>query len=613
MNVKIVNYGTGIMVHEGQFGRYKQTSDGEIHFHPKGTAVQLERMYQDIDDGSFHLAISFLDAAKRKSKLLLSRAELLERSVASLVSSKGLCIDERSVDAFQIHVNQLCRDYQGEISLVHRHLGWSLVSANGSDFFPVFHHYYSGSGVPSEYIGRHAVKPKGSWEEWKRMVEQDVLPYEGLATSLLIGLSAVLHGLVYEDVLLGNPIFSLSGDSSSGKSTAGMLAASVAFAPILGTCKFVNSFGDVVEGIGGVLSWAATANGLIGQLAGINGVPVVLDEISRAGNINFESIVYALHDGVDKVRLTKSAEVKKTKSFHAPILAIGEVRLSDRCNNAPDGARTRIFEFGGKRTVDADHARRIKTVCLQNYAHAAPRFAGFLLQGITKAEVLSIFEQKWREFSMLIPKTKFSDRRSQQFAGLLLTTAELAKRGLDLQFDVEAIKKYLVSCEIANADENEDISARAYRDVLNWVNSSPSNFSTDSAHYAKKFGKIFVGRDIPQYSKAPPNLVREIAIRIPELESFLRRNNFLNIRLILSTWRDQGLLNCESGKLYRKRTIGTVQEHLYVLREFLDEPSDDDIATAEETKRAVNLSRRISEQVFADWEMGERGDDDENV
>jgi len=608
MSIKVIDCGTSVMAHGGHFGKIKENSDGDILFFPKGTDVLLKGIRKKVEDETYYLELQFQTMLKELKTVLIPRAELMDRSTASLLSSKGLCLDEKSLDLFQIYVNTQFEEFDGNVCYVHHSLGWDST-CKGEEMRPFYKAYSSVGEVSSDYLGNWAVKPKGTWEEWKRMVEVDVLPYAPICTALLIGLSAVLFGYIYEDALLGNPVFSLSGNSSSGKTTLAMLAASVAFAPVLGKTQFINAFGDTVKGHGGILSWSATPNALLGRLCGLNGVPVVMDEIGRAKIANFDDVVYALHDGVDKCRMTKDANIKESEPFHAPIFSVGEIRLSDRCGSAPDGVRTRIFEFGGTLTVDADHAQRIKTCCKNNYALAAPRFAAALLQEISKSEILELYEEKWRRFVTLVPKTKFAERRAQQFAGVLLTTAELAKRGLGLNFDIDKIEKYLVDCEADSISEDEDISARAYREVLNWVNSNPANFSEESAPYAKKYGKIYLEEDVPQRNKAPANLVREIAIRIPALEDFLRRKKYFNVHLILSTWREHGLLNCEKGKLYRKRTIDTVQEHLYVLREFEDEPSEDDLSVAEEENAAVRSARKIYEEVARDVAQLDEMDD----
>ena len=604
MNEKIMDCGYGLMSYDGHFGKYQRTRDGDVLFFPKGTDLALLAICKKMEDDTYFLKLEFQTISGCLETIAISRADMMQSSFCELLSSKGACIDSKSIEILQVYINMLCEKYKGKIAHIHSTLGWAeyqIQAACGSVMMQYYKHYNAVGKIESDYTGNWAVRPNGSWELWKGMVLRDVLPYAGLSTALLIGLSSVVFGLIHEEALLGNPIFSLSGNSSSGKTTAAMLAASVAFAPIMGKKDFKNWLNVTVHGRGGILSWAATANGLLGRLGGLNGVPIVMDEISRARISNFDEIVYALHDGVEKDRMKQDTSMRNAEPFHAPVLSIGEVRLSDRCSDAPDGVRTRIFEFGGELTKDAEHSRRIKAACQKNYALAAPKFAEYLLQQTTKAEILEIYEREWRAFAALAPKTKFSERRAQQFAGLLLTTAKLAQKGLGLDFNISKITDYLIACETEQASEGEDIASRAYSDVIAWVNSHPANFSAEAAPYAEKFGRIFMGADIPQRHKAPDNLAREVAIRVPALEAFLRKRNYQNVRLILSTWRDRGLLNCEFGKLYRKRTISTTQEHLYILREFQEVPSEDDLAVADEikTKAPINTAAGYSRQIFA--------------
>ncbi|MDM5509887.1 DUF927 domain-containing protein, partial [Staphylococcus aureus] len=73
----------------------------------------------------------------------------------------------------------------------------------------------------------------------------------------------------HNNVEFSGTIFSFTGQSSTGKSTAAMLAASVAGNPTKGTENLFRS-------------WNATRNALEGYLSGNYGVPIVLDELSAA-------------------------------------------------------------------------------------------------------------------------------------------------------------------------------------------------------------------------------------------------------------------------------------------------------------------------------------------
>ena len=129
-------------------------------------------------------------------------------------------------------------------------------------------------------------------------MRDDVLPYPAMAFSLLAGLSSVLVGFLAPHVPLLNPIISLTGPSSSGKSTAGVVAASTAFRPVLGVnCGIDNLTGEQKQLIGGISSWAATRNALIARLQANQGFPVVLDELSKTELGDLSSIVYILSEG----------------------------------------------------------------------------------------------------------------------------------------------------------------------------------------------------------------------------------------------------------------------------------------------------------------------------
>lgn len=164
------------------------------------------------------------------------------------------------------------------MALRFRNLGWINLTSRASSIGWV---YRAGSPVKvgnsfAHYNGDYAVTPAGDYETWARMVREEVVGHPALEVVLLAGLSAVVNGLISKDTTGENPIVHLCGASSTGKSTAGMLAVSA----------FGSPMGEIDPKTGATQrslysTWGATKNATIRRLAGNHGAPFVLNELGK--------------------------------------------------------------------------------------------------------------------------------------------------------------------------------------------------------------------------------------------------------------------------------------------------------------------------------------------
>lgn len=334
------------------------------------------------------------------------------------------------------------------------------------------------------------------------------------------------------------------------------------------------------------MSWNATSNIVLTRLLSLNGTVAVIDELSKYAERDMSGLVYSLSDGVEKARLDYNMKLRDTATFRASILSIGEERLSDQCLKERDGLKVRILEIDGNMTVDADHAERIKSCCTQNYGHATFKLAKWILDngGI---DIVHRKFQKWRKrFRKLDLENYYFSRRIDLFAAPMMVTAELCKDALNIDFDLDRLRQYFGKI-LQRDSEDIDIAQNQYYLFRSFVGKFSSSF--DHLTTSKCFGRIYKRPDIPHGKgvSLPDNLVLEVAIRQDEFHSFLRSHGGADARVILRAWKARGWLNCEEGKLYRKRKLIDVVEKLYVVR-FFDEPNfTEEIASSAKTRPPV--------------------------
>ncbi len=590
----IQNCGYRVGAHDGFYGEFRATKD-EVVFVPWGRDVRVNKVLRSLETGEFALALEFNVPKIGKTECVLTRSEIAENGVAAKLSAKGASVSSKRADALQMYLNAQYENFQGSVSYYHDGAGW-IEDSDGD----VFRAYNSVGGKDSVYHGDLDIKPHGSFEAWKNMVVNDVLPYPALTTVLLAGLSSVLVGFLHRRIPLLNPIFSICGISSSGKSTAGVLAASTAFRPTLGVRKTLDRFGESKNYFGGITTWDASKSALLTRLNSNCGMVAVLDELSKSEIKDLSTIVYSLSEGVDKERLTKECTRRAQPDFHTTLISIGEERLLDRCKKFQEGLPMRVMEISGKLTESAEHSNRIVTACRENYGFAAPMLANYII-GLGAETLLEIYHKRVRQFRSKLPDSPFADRRAQQFGGLLLTTATIAKKALGIAFDVKELCKVLVDLENASL-ANSDTAAKAYSEFLDWVEINRQKFDNDN-RYGERYGKLYIGNSIPRRRLAPENLLREIAVFPQIFQRFLEDRGYTNKAQLIKKWRKEGLVITDQQKTTYRRKIGGVPHDLIIVREFSDPDTQGDEEDSPSNNRSASATTHKSHVIFSQVEQ----------
>lgn len=181
--------------------------------------------------------------------------------------------------------------------------------------------------VPSPFTRR------GSLEGWQR----EVAPLCAGNHVLVLAVGTALAGPLLRPLNIQGGGIHLVGDSSSGKSLAQLLAASVWSAP---------------ERFAG--SWDVTPGGLEIDAASRNDTVLILDEIKRANAKRVQEMAYSLANGVGRSTMTRERESRARLTWRVLTLSSGERSLAEHAAIAGDTAHA-----GAElRMVDVDAGRR---------------------------------------------------------------------------------------------------------------------------------------------------------------------------------------------------------------------------------------------------------------
>lgn len=215
---------------------------------------------------------------------------------------------------------------------------------------------------------------------------------------------------------------SLIGKSSTGKSTALVLAASLYSSP---------DDESVFSGFYG------TQNALTYMLGKHNGVPLCYDESTINNNINKGNFIYTFVEGKDKLRLNQDSTLKNRSSWLCTALFSAETPFVDIAENDNLGLGVRMLNLENYAyTKDSIHSDEIKTFARMNYGIVGNLVSDYMLKA-DSAEV----RKKYEEIKQTITKEpelnkcSLTDRLLLNYALIVQTSAILNELGIIIDTD----------------------------------------------------------------------------------------------------------------------------------------------------------------------------------
>lgn len=272
----------------------------------------------------------------------------------------------------------------------------------------------------SEQIGDSEYSSAGTLKGW----QEEIAVYCQGNIPLTVSISAALAGALLQRIQYPGGGIHWKGDSSSGKSTAVEVGASV-----WGSPQFVKS-------------WSATANGLEGAAASRNDTCLILDEIDQALPSEVGKISYMLVNGQGKQRAGKIGNACKIQRWRLMTISTGErtiteimgeigkkpnagqlVRLLSIPANFTYGIFSNLHHFKDGRSF-SDYLKQAR---YRNYGHAGEAFIRALIDDKQDlGEAISILKD---EFSSKV-ETSLEKRAASVFACIALAGELAIKYGI---------------------------------------------------------------------------------------------------------------------------------------------------------------------------------------
>ncbi|MCM1064353.1 MAG: DUF927 domain-containing protein [Eubacterium sp.] len=515
-------------IKDGQYGCWEMKGDTFV-FVPKGSAVYISQIINRIDTGEKILMLYFYDAQGNRVDVPFPRKELTEQGIMALLSYGAQILKQ---DAKILIVSIMNQETDAPCILQHEKLGFSQYDN---------HTIFLGKeaiGAESVYSGKLQIGTAGSYEKWKEMVMEEVLGNIPLEFMLAVAGCGVLTDYLRDTVQVENIVVSIVGESSTGKSTAGLFLVSCGAKPSLQGDSLVFNFSD-------------TQNALMATIP--SSFPVLIDEGSLI-TYNPTSLLYNIAAGKEKKRLTKELQTAESAYFSTVIAITSEKSLLNMADENT-GLLVRILEIENEVwTNDAQSADAIKNTVCNNYGWLIPKLAEVILE-YEEDDIISMY---WEWHDSLVEHAKemdfynnLTERACKQYA-LIMLSASLIEYVMDIELHTDEIIEFIEKHSPVRDTDKAYIGSRALIYLMQYI-----------AEYYKYFVKE--DDDENEYSNqkclgsikniCPPRRLinggvysKRLYISDVTLEEILSEGNFPNKKVILKTWREEGILKCEKDR-----------------------------------------------------------------
>jgi hypothetical protein len=527
--------------------------------------IKVRSIKEVLETGNEFLELEIATRDNNRKNVTISR-ELFgnKRKLSEKLVAQGADVYEHnSKDVIKHLVNE---EIKSKKEIIHHSLGWGK-----NDEDKLYFKHFAGIAINSEYDGEYDIEPKGNLNDYLDLIKNEVIGNTKLELAFTVGFSSSIIGLIGKSIEADSLAVHIYGESTTGKTTAAQLAASVWGNPSR-------------TGSGLLRDWNSTQNALIAELRNNTGVSIVLDESSMSNTYDFSNTIYKLASGRDKSRLNRDAHMKETATWYTTIISTGEHALTTHANNNI-GLLMRVLEIGDLTwTNSGAHADRIKQGVIDNFGLVGPLFASHLLAA-GKDEIIKLWaEEQQKIFDYADEEDRFQHRMANKLA-IITVTATLVNECFEVELDVDAILKLLFEAEKTRLP-NRDLAGRAYDYLMEKVAiASKKNFTN---HYGGHMGEVEGSKYSDLWGEKIMKKGKHELVIFPSIfEKIMDEGGFEEPQSILRKWKKDEILDAEKDRLTRRRKVGGSRTPVHVIK-IKDDEEDDDKKPKKSVKKKLD-------------------------
>ncbi|HCD1913018.1 TPA: DUF927 domain-containing protein [Staphylococcus aureus] len=485
----------------------------------------------------------FLDPSTGVEKLIITDGKNIERIEASdiLTSFKlpglikyGFNINERYIKSLSYALQSM----RQSLPLSKLYTGVGVLQSDDEGMVISLDKPYFSKEIEQSQANEiicethYDLQPKGTFKGWWEMYLKQVKGNLLLELAVIFGISALVTSFLRHKhaTEFAGIIFSFTGQSSTGKSTAASLAVSVAGNPTKGNETLFRS-------------WNATRNALEGYLSNNYGIPIVFDELSSATFRDTTGLLYSITEGQGRQRSNVHGEVKTPKNWGTSVISTSEYSIfNDSAQN--DGLRVRTIEINERFTKDATNSDNIKKTVALNYGHVLPLVAKYLIN--REDEVIQWFKEEhdWFNESLKDETNNTGIRMFKRYA-VITTSVKILGRVLSTDIDIANIRDYFIDYHTHTVSERS-LADKAIDVIIQFVAQNRGKFSDEGAlkNMFENYGLISLKDDHIEV-KMIANVFKQM----------LNNHQFQDVNNVVNALRDKGFILADRGRQTTKRSV----------------------------------------------------------
>lgn len=412
--------------------------------------VYISEVKKDLISGKESVLIMLQHENGEDELVELPHQAIGPRIISELATYGFTCVDNKANNNFLQLILLESKKAVVQKRYFHKRLGF-VKTKNGSELFLLHNPIGENDALrrSSTYIYDEYSKPRGCLTGWRAAVKNHVYGKGYTELALAIGTVApIAHILLEENVISEVPLVSVTGSSSSGKTTSLVLGASIWYSK-----KMIENFN-------------CTKNAFFETMCQSMGVPMFVDEASAVPDWDFTSVLYNLPKGESKRRCLGDGELQERKKFSGAIIFTGERSFFEQ-TNGNHGLDARLLELTLPWTVDASHADSIAEDFGRHYGVAAVPLMTWILSN------KSIIRKKYTVYKESLEEqcrkhiTDSVIMRLIKIPAMILTAAYVLNQALRITLDIENIEATLRDVLIAKGEAIKNSPEIWHEQLLN--------------------------------------------------------------------------------------------------------------------------------------------------
>jgi hypothetical protein len=479
---------------------YVRRSDGSIWFSPSTTeegskppkpvqvsasALRITRIQENIDTGQISLTISFEYLGRTRSTTILRSQMSNSRQLIASLSGEGAPVT--SINARLITAYLAAYEHAFASSITQKKVTgrFGRGRSNGPFFLPgiSLDVDFAPAGAGDASLYRAYSSRRGALRVWTAVMR------EVWRESLMIPQVAVLAALVpplQRKLQIPNFILDIYGNTSTGKSTALKLAASV--------------YGKPIDPDSLIMQWMNTSTAVEQVAAMCSELPIFLDDAQHCSAELKRSVIYMIANGRGKGRGGNRGGVSETATWHTVALSTSEEPLHEASPH--EGARGRILSVGG--TVASfrmgmagfvQNIERAVTICHGQAGEVYIRH----LNGWSEGE-WSKWQKRYTAIRMELQRSSSSDLvgRVSGYIAAIQLAAEVTCPLLGFELKPDVVSAWLM-LHLEEQQSNQNQVLLALRILGDYYVANINHFASDGLYTGEKRLAVYGASKRPQY------------------------------------------------------------------------------------------------------------------